>query len=102
MNDSAWTPSSPEPLDADGRQRPAFILRFPAHPELDRLVAAFEAGNFAQVRAQAPKLAQDAEDPAVRQAALELARRIEPDRNVVILLLLAVAMFLFVASWAYF
>jgi hypothetical protein len=77
------------------------VLSFPPHPELDRLVVAFEAGNFAQVRARAPRLAREAEDPAVRAAALELARRIEPDRNVVILLLLAVAMFVFVAAWAY-
>jgi hypothetical protein len=88
-------------LDADGRERPAFVLSFPSDPELDALVRAFEGGNFALVREQAPKLAASAADPAVRNAALELRRRIDPDPTVVRLLLLSFALLVFVAIWAY-
>lgn len=88
-------------LDADGRDRPRFILSFPNDPQLDALVHAFESGNFALVRSEAPKLAASATDPAVRDAALELRRRIDPDPTVVRLLLLAFALLVFVAVWAY-
>jgi hypothetical protein len=97
--------SAPEPavarLDREGRDRPAFILAFPRDPELDALVGAFESGNFALIREAAPKLAASTTDPAIRDAALELRRRIDPDPTVVRLLLLSFALLIFIAIWGY-
>lgn len=89
------------PLDAAGRERPRFLLDFPKHPDLARLAAAFEAGNYALVRAEAEALAERAETPAVRDAALELRRRIEPDPLVKYMLALTAALLLLLAYWAY-
>ena len=88
-------------LTPDGRERPLFVLGFPEDPELDRLVHAFEAGNYAFVREGAPKLAERTSSPRVRDAARELARRIEPDPLIKVLLALSVALFVVLAFWAY-
>jgi hypothetical protein len=88
-------------LDAAGRERPRFLLAFPEDPELARLSAAFEAGNYALVRAEAEALAERTESPAVRDAALELRRRIEPDPLAKYLLALTTALLLFLAYFAY-
>jgi hypothetical protein len=88
-------------LDASGRERPRFLLAFPEHPDLARLSAAFEAGNYALVRDEAEALAERAESPAVRDAALELRRRIEPDPLAKYLLALTAALLLFLAYFAY-
>jgi hypothetical protein len=89
------------PLDAAGRERPRFLLAFPEHPDLARLTAAFEAGNYALVRAEAEAVAERAESPAVRDAALELRRRISPDPLAKYLLALTAALLLFLAYFAY-
>jgi hypothetical protein len=89
------------PLDDNGRERPLFVLGFPSDPELDRLVRAFELGNYAYVREHAPKLAERAESERVREAARELARRIEPDPLIKILLLLSVLLLAALTIWAY-
>jgi len=101
--ESEPAPASPkEPaLTPDGRERPLFVLGFPEDPELDRLVHAFEAGNYAFVREHAPKLAARTSSPRVRDAARELARRIEPDPLIKVLLALSVVLFLVIAFWAY-
>ena len=88
-------------LDASGRERPRFLLGFPQHPDLARLAAAFEAGNYALVRAEAGALAERAESPAVRDAALELRRRIDPDPLAKYLLALTAALLLSLAYFAY-
>ena len=88
-------------LDPSGRERPRFLLGFPPHPDLQRLAAAFEAGNYALVRDEAEALAERAESPAVRDAALELRRRIEPDPLAKYLLALTGALLLFLAWFAY-
>ena len=88
-------------LDAQGRERPAFVLDFPSHPELDKLVRAFELGNYAYVREHAPDLAEQAEDERVRRAASDLARRIEPDPLVKILLGMSILLFVFLVFYAY-
>lgn len=88
-------------LDTAGRERPRFLLGFPKHPELARLATAFEAGNYALVRAEAETLAERTENPAVRDAALELRRRIAPDPLVKYLLALTAALLLFLAYFAY-
>jgi hypothetical protein len=89
------------PLNADGRERPGFLLEFPDDPELQRLVRAFEAGNYEAVRLGAPKLAAATEDQAVRGAARELRRRIEPDPLMKYLLWVAVGLFMFVVWYTY-
>ncbi|HEX2872973.1 MAG TPA: hypothetical protein VHP33_17045 [Polyangiaceae bacterium] len=88
-------------LDAAGRERPRFLLGFPEHPDLARLAAAFEAGNYALVRAEAERVAERAENPAVRDAALELRRRIDPDPLAKYLLALTAALLLSLSYFAY-
>ncbi|MEO8183338.1 MAG: hypothetical protein ABI895_31275 [Deltaproteobacteria bacterium] len=88
-------------LNAAGEDRPAFLLNFPADPQLELLILAFEAGNFAQVRAQAPQLAASTADDAVRRAALELRRRTDPDPLLLVLLGLCIVLFVFLVSWVY-
>ncbi len=94
--------STPDrPLNADGRERPRFLLAFPDDPELQRLARAFEAGNYEAVRVGASKLAEDTPDPLVREAARELRRRIDPDPLMKYLLAVALALFVFVVWYTY-
>jgi len=88
-------------LLADGVERPAFLLGFPEDPELEPLIAAFEAGNYAYVRERAPRLSETSEHPEVKAAALELLRRIEPDPLVKFLLGIAIALFVVVVAYVY-
>lgn len=88
-------------LDASGRERPRFLLRFPEDPELQRLVRAFEAGDYRTVREGAPALAEKSEDERVREAALELAQRTRPDPLIKYLLLASVVLLLFLVAHAY-
>lgn len=89
-------------LDADGRERARFLLDFPKDPELEPLITAFESGDYATVRRDAPALAERTEDAEVRDAALELARRIEPDPLMKYLLLASVVLLVFLTMQAYF
>jgi hypothetical protein len=79
--------------------RPSFASDFPASAELDALVDAFEAGNYALVRAEAPKLAKATEDEAIRAAANTLVDRTNPDPLAVRMLLLTAALLLILATW---
>jgi hypothetical protein len=88
-------------LGPEGSERPTFVLDFPKDADLDRVVRAFEIGNYVFVREHAAKLAESASDEAVRRAAEELLRRIEPDPLVKILLGMSVALFLFMVFYAY-
>ena len=88
-------------LNAEGRERPRFLLEFPSDPALDELVRAFEAGNYEAVREGAPKLAESTEDPIVRAAARELRRRIDPDPLMKFLLFVALGLFAFVVWHTY-
>ena len=89
------------PLNTEGRERPRFLLAFPDDPELQRLVRAFEAGNYEAVRLGASRLAEDTPDPIVREAARELRRRIDPDPLMKYLLAVSIALFLFVVWYTY-
>lgn len=80
-------------------QRPAFAARFPNDPALNDLVSAFEQGNYALVRREAPALAKRTDRPEVRKAARELARRIDPDPLAVYMLIAAVLLLVFLAAW---
>jgi hypothetical protein len=88
-------------LDESGRERPRFLLRFPKHPELEPLIQAFEAGDYALVRRDAPALAERTDDPAVRDAAMELRRRIDPDPLYKYLLAASVVLLAFLTAYAY-
>jgi hypothetical protein len=89
------------PLNDEGMERPRFLLDFPEDPELERLIAAFEAGNFARVRRDAGKLAESTVDPAVKEAALELRRRIDPDPLAKFLLAISIVLLVALTIWAY-
>ena len=78
---------------------PAFALSFPSDPALDALVQAYEQGNYARVRREAPALAKRTERPEVRKAARELARRLDPDPLAVYLLVGAALLLVFLAGW---
>jgi hypothetical protein len=80
---------------------PEFTRSFPHDPELDRLVQAFEAGDYHTVRNEAPALAERTSDPAVRKAALDLRRRIDPDPAQLYLLGLTLALLVFLVIWFY-
>ncbi len=69
-------------------RRPAFARAFPREPALDALVAAFERGDYAHVRAEAPRLADTTPDTAVKDAARTLVERTRPDRLAVALMVL--------------
>jgi hypothetical protein len=88
-------------LGPEGSERPNFVLDFPKNPELDRLVRAFELGNYAFVREHATKLSASSNDDAVKRAAGELLRRIEPDPLVKILFAMSVALLAFMVFYAY-
>lgn len=87
------------PTETD--QRPAFAEGYPRDPELDTLVAAFERGDFGYVRAVAPGLAERATDPIVKQAALDLRARIEPDPMSRWVVLGTGALLAFLVAWFY-
>jgi hypothetical protein len=78
---------------------PAFARAWPQDPALAALVTAFEAGDYARVRRGAPALAKQTEDPAVRRAARELRRRLDPDPVAVYMLMAAAALLVFLAGW---
>ena len=86
----------PTPRRADV---PAFALDFPADPALQTLVAAFEQGDYARVRREAPALVKSTESVAVRKATRMLLKRIEPDPIAVYLLAGAALLLTFLAFW---
>jgi len=100
----AQAPAAPEAsavLNAEGRERPRFLLEFPNDPALQQLVRAFEAGNYQAVREGAAELAESTQDPIVRAAARELGRRIDPDPLLKYLLFVALGLFVFVVWYTY-
>jgi hypothetical protein len=78
--------------------RPPFAAGYPRHAELDNLLAAFEAGDYATVREGAPRLAASTKNEEVRRAAIDLRKRIDPDLVSGALLLVALALALFLGA----
>jgi hypothetical protein len=100
---------------------PAFALDFPHHPEIEALVAAFEQGNYARVREGARRLLEtmgpqasptagdtkpsnkssdnSEERDAVRRAAAEILRRLDPDPIAIYMLVGSVLLLAFLAIW---
>jgi hypothetical protein len=103
--DARMAESESSPSDAGeptrGPSRLPFTRRYPDDPDLWRLVAAFERGDYRAVRAEAPRLAARTNNADVRAAALDLRRRIDPDRLQVALLVLTGALLAFLTSWFY-
>ena len=93
MSDEQPAEEAPRP------DRPAFAADFPSDPELDDLVRAFEQGNYARVRREAPALAKRTDRPEVRRAARELARRLDPDPLAIYMLIAAALLLVFLAVW---
>lgn len=79
-------------------RRPSFSEPYPRTAELDALVDAFARGDYARVRAEAPRL-RDAPEAAVGAAAQELLDRTEPDPLAVKLLGIAAALLLVLTGW---
>ncbi|MEM1029314.1 MAG: hypothetical protein AAGN82_03140 [Myxococcota bacterium] len=88
-------PSDREQEPRKPRRRPAFALTYPRHAALDELIDAFEAGEFAYVREQAPRLAAADVEAPVRDAARDLRRRIDPEPTAVYVWALGLALVLF-------
>ena len=86
----------PPPLD---ERRPAFARDFPHEVALDALVRAFAEGDYARVRAEAPKLAASAEDEEVRRAAKVLRAQLGADPLAVWLFVIAAALLVFLTAW---
>jgi hypothetical protein len=94
------SPASEEPkVEPAPDGRPPFARKYPRTEDLDALLAAFEAGNYAKVRADAPKLAERASDPEVARALRDLRRRIEPDPLQIYLLAITAALLVFLTVW---
>jgi hypothetical protein len=81
--------------------RPEFLEGFPEHEGLSQAVAAFENGNYAQVRKLCQQLLDRENDHEVRRAATELLRRIEPDRMIVAILWASFLLLALVVLWVY-
>ncbi len=79
-------------------ERPLFAADWPRSPYLDRLLVAFERGNYAYVRSEAPRVAERASDPAVKTAALELRRRIDPAPLAGFLVIIAIGLLVVLAG----
>jgi hypothetical protein len=88
-------------LDAEGRERPLFLLDYPEDPDLEQLIAAFEAGDYAYVRENASGLAERSTDPDVKRAADELYERTTPDPLAKYLLVLAIVLLVILVAFAY-
>jgi hypothetical protein len=100
--------SSPEPPSPEqaadiraGGERPEFVRGFPDDPELAILVEAFERGNYRFVRREAEALAERTSSRAVREAARELRRRVDPDPMTRLLLVLPLLLLGFLLLWTY-
>jgi hypothetical protein len=80
-------------------RRPSFASDFPRTGELDGLVSAFARGDYARVRADAPKLIHTAGDDRVRAAARTLVERTKPDPAATALVVLAAMLLVIVGGY---
>jgi hypothetical protein len=82
-------------------ERPSFAKEWPRDAELDRLLAAFDGGDYALVKRDAPQLAERTSDELVRRAAEQLLARTQPDPLSSLLILVASGLLAFFAYWFY-
>jgi hypothetical protein len=87
--------------DADGMMRPEFLLEFPVDERLDALIAAFERGDYGYVRDSAETLARETDRDDVRDAALELRRRVDPDPLARYVVVASILLLVFLVAWTY-
>jgi anti-sigma factor RsiW len=80
-------------------ERPAFARDFPRDPELDALVAAFSAGDFARVRGEAPRVIASSADDAVKRAAETLVTRTKPDPIAALLVGVTAVLLVALSAW---
>lgn len=78
---------------------PPFAQRYPHDDTLDALLVTFEQGNYAAVREGAQKLLTSDAKPAVKQAAEDLLRRLEPDPLAHYMLGISVLLLVFFSIW---
>jgi hypothetical protein len=91
-------PASPaDAATAAEDERPYFARAYPRDPALEVLIEAFDRGNYAKVRTDARALADRSTDPAVKGAAEDLLRRIQPDSLSTALVVLGIGLLLFLA-----
>lgn len=90
-----------EPESARPPRRARFLDDLPSDPQIEPIIEAFEAGNYARVHELATELLARSEDEDVRRAARELERRTEPDPLGRALLLMSIGLFILVVIWTY-
>jgi len=78
---------------------PAFAQMYPRDEALDALLEAFERGDYMSVRDGAQKLVVSTTKPAVRRAAEDLLRRLEPDPLARYLLVVSTLLLVFFSLW---
>lgn len=78
---------------------PTFAQRYPQDEALDALLRFFDRGNYAAVREGAEKLLTSDAKPAVKQAAEDLLRRLEPDPLARYLMGTATLLLVFFSLW---
>jgi hypothetical protein len=78
---------------------PLFAQRYPRDEALDALLVTFERGNYFAVREGVQKLLASNPKPAVRQAAEDLLRRLDPDPLALYLLGIATLLLVFFTIW---
>ena len=78
---------------------PPFAANYPRDEALDALLVMFDKGNYAAVREGAQKLLQSDAKKAVKQAAEDLLRRLEPDPLAHYMLGISVLLLAFFSIW---
>jgi hypothetical protein len=96
--DSPSAEEPAEPVAPTEPERPLFTEGWPVSADLDRLLAAFERGNYAFVREEAPKVAARTKNAKVKAAALDLRRRIDPAPLSGILILVGIGILVVLAG----
>ncbi len=79
--------------------RPAFAKDFPQHPEIDRILDLFDRGNYALAREDARALVKSTDDDAVRAAAREILKRLDPEPAAIYLVAISALLLAILAGW---
>jgi hypothetical protein len=99
---AGWIPGVADeqrPVEAVDPARPTFARDYPRDPELDAMVAAFTAGNFARVHEGAARIAASSSDEALKRASAELVGRTKADPLATLLIVVTAALLLALAAF---